>query len=1214
MVHVADRAAAPAGQEAAQQALPLAQGERAQVVPLEPEQVEGEERRAQAAARRPGDLPGPAQHEPLLHPLEVGPPTLVHHHQLAVEDQVARERPERGRDLGERGRGLGAAAVAKPGPAGLVPGQQTEAVVLQLEDPTLAAERPAHGGQHELDVAGAQRPLRGAEASELARERGADPGHDGNLSVLSCAVPGPALARTRVPLGRAFLVLLLTASVARLSASPSGAPARVDSALFQDLRWRMIGPFRGGRVLAVAGVPGEPAHFYFGSVNGGVWETTDAGRTWSPIFDGQPIASIGAIALAPSDPKVIYVGTGEADMRNDIAQGDGVYRSGDGGRTWTKIGLADTQQIGRILVHPRDPNVVLVAALGHPYGPNAERGVFRTTDAGKTWAKVLYKDPDTGAIDLAFRPGEPDVVYAALWQTRRPPWNVYPPSNGPGGGLFKSTDGGRTWRDTAGPGFPAKPGRIGVAVSARRPDRVYAMVDAGKGGLYRSDDGGATWSQTSDDKRIWGRGWYFGGVAVEPRDPDVVYACNTALYRSTDAGRTFVPVKGAPGGDDYHELWIDPDRPERRILGTDQGAVVSLNGGATWSSWYNQPTGQMYHVIADDRFPYHVYGAQQDSGAAEVPSRTSVRDGINMTHFREVTAGGENDYIAPDPRDPDRVFGGRVEKLDLQTGQTRSVDPTLLFRDVQRGDWTLPLVFSRRDPRVLYFARERLFRTEDGGRHWTLISPDLTRDEPGVPPNLDPATAADVAEQGRRGVIYTIAPSPLAARDLWVGTDDGRIWRTRDEGGRWTEVTPKALTAWSKVGLLEASRFDADTAYAAVDRHRLDDSRPYIYRTRDGGATWTAAARGIPDGSFVNAVREDPVRRGLLYAATEKGVYVSFDDGEGWQSLQLNLPVTSVRDIDVHGDDVVIGTHGRAFWILDGVTPLRQIDADVARAGAWLFAPATAFRLRPAGFTGTPLPRDEPMADNPQAGAYIDYLVGGAVTGPLTLTILDGRGELVRRYRSDERPPGPDVSRIRVAPEWEPAPAVPSAAPGMHRFVWPLRYPAPVTLGERGAIPEGVWAPPGRYTVELSVGAERRSQPLVVAPDPRVTATPDDYARQFALARAIEDARGRAAAAVSDADALRKSLSDPASSAREHEVSVLLGPEWGAAPSGTPPAGLLTLRGLAETLGRFAEAVDGADGPPAPDVEKGFADLQPALDASLAAWQTLKTKTLRPGP
>jgi len=1010
-------------------------------------------------------------------------------------------------------------------------------------------------------------------------------------------------------LWRAALVAALCAGGASVPAEPAPAGG-VDPALFQALRWRMIGPFRGGRVLAVGGVPGEPAHFYFGSVNGGVWETTDAGRTWEPVFDGQPIGSVGALAIAPSDPKVIYVGSGEADMRSDIAQGDGVYRSGDGGRTWTGVGLADTQQIGRILVHPRDPSVVLVAALGHPYGPNAERGVFRSTDGGRTWQKTLYKDEDTGAIDLAFQPGDPDVVYAALWQTRRPPWSVYPPSSGPGSGLYKSTDGGRTWKDTGGPGFAAKPGRIGLAVAPSRPSRVYAMVDAAEGGLYRSDDAGATWSRISGDRRIWGRGWYFGGVAVEPRDPDVVYACNTVLYRSTDGGRTFLPVKGAPGGDDYHELWIDPERPERRILGTDQGAVVSLNGGLTWSSWYNQPTGQMYHVITDDQFPYNVYGAQQDSGAAMVPSRTAVRDGINMMHFREITAGGENDYIAPDPRDPAVVFGGRVETLDTRTDQTRPVDPTLLFRDALRSTWTLPLVFSRRDPRVLYFSRERLFRTEDGGRHWTVISPDLTRDDPGVPPNLDAATAADVPATGRRGVIYAIAPSRLAARDIWVGTDDGKIWRTRDEGGQWQDVTPGVLTAWSKVGIIETSHFDAETAYAAVDRHRLDDFRPYVYRTRDGGRTWTLAAAGIPAGSFVNAVREDPVRRGLLYAATEKGVYVSFDDGERWQPLQLNLPVTSVRDIDVHGDDVVIGTHGRAFWILDAVGPLRQIDAEVGRARAWLFAPAPAVRMRPAGFTGTPLPRDEPMAANPADGAFIDYVLAEPAAGPLTLTVLDAQGGLVRRFSSADTPPPADLSKVRVAPEWTETPPVPEATPGMHRFVWSLRYPAPAALGEGGAIPEGIWAAPGRYTVELAVDGFSRSQPLVILPDPRLSFEPEAYARQFALARRIEEAHAQVAAAVTEADRLRNAGARRPVPDIDRELKALLGPQWGETAVAPPPAGLKSLRALADTLERFTAAVDGADGPPTPDAEDGFASLQADVAATLAAWETLKTKAL----
>ncbi len=1002
--------------------------------------------------------------------------------------------------------------------------------------------------------------------------------------------------------------LAITVALAAPAAAEGPGPAHVDPAQFQELRWRLVGPFRGGRVLAVAGVPGEREHFYFGSVNGGVWETTDAGRTWRPIFDGQPVGSIGALAVAPSSPKVLYVGSGEADMRSDIAQGNGAYKSTDGGRTWAHIGLRDTQQIGRILVDPANPDRVFLAALGHPYGPNAERGVFRSTDGGRSWEKVLFKDADTGAIDLAFRPGDPRVVYAALWQTRRPPWSVYPPSNGPGSGLYKSTDGGTTWTALTGHGFPAKPGRIGLAVAPSRPDRVYAMVDATDGGLYRSDDGGASWTRTSDDRRIWGRGWYFGGVAVEPRDPDTVYALNTAMYRSRDGGRTFVPTKGAPGGDDYHEIWIDPEHPERRILGVDQGAVLSLNSGETWSSWYNQPTGQMYHVVTDERFPYWVYGAQQDSGATGVPSRTTTIDGIDMTNFREVTAGGESDMIAPDPTDPEVIYGGRVEKLDLRTQQTQTVDPTFVHRDVDRATWTLPLAFSRRDPRVLYFARERLFRTEDGGRHWTAISPDLSREDPGVPATLDEATAADKPRAGRRhGVIYSIAPSRLADHDLWVGTDDGRVWRTRDEGAHWVDVTPAGLSPWSKVGIIDASHFDPDTAYIAVDRHRLDDSRPYVYRTHDGGQTWAGVATGIPDGAFVNAVREDPVRRGLLYAGTEKGVYVSFDDGDHWQGLQLNLPVTSVRDLDVHGRDVVAATHGRAFWILDDVTPLRQVDAAVAAAPSHLFGPASAVRLRPAGFTGTPLPKDEPMAANPPAGAYIDYVLGAAA-GPVVISILDAQGGVVRRYSSEDRLPGTDLTKVRVAPEWTIPPAAPSTTPGMHRFVWPIRYLAPTALAESDPYANGVWAPPGRYTVELSVGGRRQTQAFTVEADPRVVMTPEAYARQFAVAHRIEAVSARVAAAVTAADAAHKRLAAAGPADLDRQVQALVGPDFGAAPAGPPPAGLTALRVLAGKLTRLLDAVDGADAPPSPDAEAGFAQLEPVVESALSAWQALQAK------
>ncbi|HEX2667052.1 MAG TPA: hypothetical protein VHP13_01650, partial [Gammaproteobacteria bacterium] len=748
---------------------------------------------------------------------------------------------------------------------------------------------------------------------------------------------------------------LRLAALSFLLAALSAQAAAPDPALLGGLKWRLIGPFRGGRVLAVSGVRGDPTHYYFGSVDGGVWETTDTGRTWQPIFDAMPVASIGALAVAPSDPKVIYVGSGEADMRSDIAYGNGMYKSVDGGKTWAHIGLDDSHQIGEILVDPSNANVLFVAVLGHAYGPNTMRGVFRSRDGGQTWIKVLYKDADTGAIDLAFG-ADAKTIYASLWQTRRPPWNVYPASNGPGSGVYKSSDGGDTWVEITGHGMLREGlGRVGLATAPSNPNVLYALADAKDGGLYRSDDGGDHFTLVSSDKRIWTRGWYFGGVGVDPKDPDVVYVSDTAMYKSSDGGKTFQPFLGDPTGDDFHTLWIDPDDGKRMISGVDQGAIISQNGGATWTSWYNQPTGQFYHVATDTRFPYWVYGAQQDSGAAAVPSRTSdATDGINMRQFHEVTAGGESGNIAPDPQDPDVVYGGAVDRLDKRSEQTANVDPTLAYPDIYRSEWTLPLTFSPKDKKALYFGNQHLFRTRDGGKHWDLLSPDLTRKALTVPPSLDKVSAANTATVGeRRGVIYAIAPSRFSASDIWAGTDDGLIWRTRDDGKHWTDVTPEALIPWSKVGILEAGHFSAGTAYAAVDRHRVDDYKPYIYRTHDGGKTWTLVVDGIPDGSFVNAVREDPLKPGLLYAGTELGVYVSFDDGGRWQPLQMNLPVTSVRDLDVHhdqwSDDLVIATHGRAFWVLDGISALRQLDK---LAAVELFKPGTAVRMHLAAFTG----------------------------------------------------------------------------------------------------------------------------------------------------------------------------------------------------------------------------------------------------------------------
>ncbi|HUN25921.1 MAG TPA: hypothetical protein VMU67_06390 [Steroidobacteraceae bacterium] len=998
--------------------------------------------------------------------------------------------------------------------------------------------------------------------------------------------------------------------------------AQVDPAWYQGLGWRLIGPFRGGRVLAVSGIAGDDRHFYFGAVDGGVWATADAGRTWKPIFDSQTVGSIGALAVAPSDPRILYVGSGEADMRSDIAHGNGMYRSADSGGHWSRIGLEDSRQIGRILVDPSDPERVFVAALGHAYGPNAQRGVFRSLDGGRHWRKVLYENADTGAIDLAFKPGDPQTIYAALWQTRRPPWSVYPPSSGPGSGLFISHDGGEHWSRVTGGGFAVHPGRIGIAVAPSAPDRVFALVDstAEEGGLYRSEDGGAHWRHVSSDRRIYERGWYFCELTVDPRNADRVYVMDTIVLRSDDGGSHFIALKGDPTGDDFHQMWIDPTDPDRQILGVDQGTLITLDGGKTWSSWYNQPTAQIYHVSTDNRFPYWVYGAQQDSGAVALPSRTDGGDGITLEQFREITAGGESDMIAPDPDDPGIIYGGRVDKLDTRTHQTRDIDPTLAYPALHyRAAWTLPLAFSQRGKSVLYFANQMLFRTTDGGNHWSPASPDLTRADAGVPGNLDAPTAADDDHLSkRRGVIYTIAPSPLDAGTLWVGTDDGLVWHTHDGGAHWQQVTPRALTPWSKVGGIELSHFVPAIAYLAVDRHRLDDDTPYIYRTVDDGASWTRIDAGIPRDAFVNVVREDPARRGLLYAGTEKGMYVSFDDGTHWQSLELNLPATSVRDIDVHGDDVVIATHGRGFWIMDDVTALRQMST-VRAAGVTLFTPAVTYRVRLQEFTGTPFPKDEPMAQNPPAGALVDYVLPEHVAPPVTLTVLDVEGREIRSFSSTDRSPPPDPAKLAFAPEWvRQSPAL-SSAPGMHRFVWDLHY-APAHAAHARVAPRdaGVWAPPGRYTLVLTVGGRHYRTPLVIAPDPRVEVPTAALGREFALAREVELAWSQASSADADAEKLLDALGKRHASSRAVDeelervraaLSALSGaPLQAPAPNAPEPTPQRSdsLRALSSDLANLESAVDGADADPSPDALAGYGRLSRMLTAALGEWRDLQ--------
>jgi photosystem II stability/assembly factor-like uncharacterized protein len=1003
---------------------------------------------------------------------------------------------------------------------------------------------------------------------------------------------------------RHLRVAVLTASLLPLLVPMAAVHAQstrhVDPALYAAMRWRNIGPFRGGRTVAISGVPGDGRIAYTGAVGGGVWKTVDAGRTWTPVMDSQPVASIGAIAVAPSDPSTVYVGSGEADMRSDIIHGNGMYRSTDAGASWTRIGLDDSRQLGRIFVDPHDPRTLLVAALGHAYGPNDTRGVYRSTDGGTTWTRTLFHDANTGAIDLA-ADASGHEVFASLWQTRRPPWNTYPPSNGPGTGLYKSTDGGVTWTPVTGGGFPsADVGKIGLAVAPSDPNRIYAIVDARDGGLYRSDDGGVTWRIVDKDPRLWARGWYFCHVAVDPKDENRVYVSDTGFYRSTDGGAHFEAIKGSPDGDDFHSLWIDPLDGDHLALASDQGSSISLDRGGYWSSWFNQPTGQFYHVATDDQYPYRVYGAQQDSGAAMILSH-SDHSGIESRDWRPINVGGENGTIAPDPTAPDIVygFGDEVDREDLRTGQIRDISPLVGRAGVWRQTWTEPIVLSPVD-HAIYVSNQVVFRTRDGGAHWDQISPDLTRPNPALPATLDPTTVADSPVKGpQRGVVYALAASPLRAQTIWAGTDDGYVWITRD-GRNWRNVTPPGLTAWSKVGIIEASHFDEGTAYISVDRHRLDDDRPYIYVTRDFGRSWKLATTGIPDGSFVNAIREDPTHRGLLYAGTETGVSVSFDDGDSWQALQLNLPTNSVRDLSVRQGDLVIATHGRAFWILDDLAPLRELAGDDA-GGTRLFAPRDAIRTRPGNDEAEASPPETPLGENPPYGALIDYVVPVGAHGPVTLAIVDANGTTLRTWSSDDKPSVPSPESVPFPAYWITPPALPSAQPGMHRFAWDLHAASAAQRRRRRRGGDGPFVPPGRYTVTLTVAGKTVTRSLVVRRDPRVHATDADLVAQYRLAVEVDGELARVNAAIADADEARKK--PDADVARIDAIAGTPPVDDPRNSVGSPITAFTTLRWYASALGTLEGAIESADTAPTTDEHARWDDLRTAADRALAAWE-----------
>jgi photosystem II stability/assembly factor-like uncharacterized protein len=1023
-------------------------------------------------------------------------------------------------------------------------------------------------------------------------------------------------------------ILALAAVLALVPVTADGAPPPPPDA-FDALHWRMVGPFRGGRTRACAGVPGHSNVFYMAPVDGGVWKTEDAGRTWQSIFDDQPTQSIGSIAIAPSNPNVIYAGSGEGLQRPDLSVGNGVYKSIDAGKTWTHVGLENAQQIPQLAIDPRNPNHVFAAVLGHPYGPSRDRGVYRTLDGGKTWDKVLYKNDNTGASDLAIDPKHPDVIYAGMWEARLGPWEDDNQYQGTAGGLFKSSDGGATWKQLHG-GLPTNMVQVDIAIAPSRPATLYATLStteeshygSGKGnGLFRSDDAGETWhSVTTDDRPLMKIG---GGdlmvPVVDPTNPEILYVASIVAMKSSDGGKTWTWLRGAPGGDDYQNLWINPSDPRTIELVADQGAIITLDGGATWSSWFNQPTAQLYHVAVTADVPYRVCSGQQESGSVCIASRGL--DGSIGERDWHPAAIIEYGYAAPDPRDPDVIFGaGRtaVTRYRWSTHQTQNVTPIVL-RGTSRAERTQPIMFSPVRPDLLYYAANVVFSSTNGGQSWQTISPDLGHPDPGVPPSIGPLGAKDTEKH--RGAIYALAASFKTTRTLWAGTDDGKLWITRNGGAHWTDITPPAVTPWSKVTQLDASRFDDTTVYASVSRMRLDDLAPYLYRTHDSGKTWTAITSGLPAGP-VNAVRADPVRKGLLYASTETGVFVSFDDGDSWQSLQRDLPHTSVRDIVVHGSDLIVATHGRGFWIMDDISALRHVTATMATS---VLPPAPALRLPRSEYPDTPIPPDEPLADNPPAGASIDYYLA-APAKEVTLEIRDAKNQLVRAYASTDPP---DLTRDELAKQLIPAYWVMpehrlGIARGMHRWIWDLRrtrphaihYGYPISAAPHATVrtPEGARVAPGTYTVKLVVDGQVFTTKVAVALDPRTKLSAAVIARQNELETRVAEQLDRVSAAALEArsvlDQVAKLATKDAVLAKQiagakTTIETLLD-----GPKGKHPG--TDIAALAGTSREIADLYAGVQVDAAPTAAQLAAakDLEHEVTTLLASWKAVQTTEL----
>jgi photosystem II stability/assembly factor-like uncharacterized protein len=1001
--------------------------------------------------------------------------------------------------------------------------------------------------------------------------------------------------------------------------------AQENPQLFSDMRWRMIGPHRGGRTVGAVGVPQLPGTFYIGVNNGGVWKTTDYGRTWFPIFDDQPTGSIGDVAVAPDNPDIIYVGTGEGLQRPDLSVGNGMYKSTDAGKTWKHIGLEKVQQIGGIAIDPYNELRVFVAALGHPYGPNEERGVYRTLDGGVTWEKVLYIDENTGAIQVTIDPNNPQVVFADLWAGRQGPWENGA-WNGKESGLFKSTDGGNTWRKITN-GLPTTEqglGRIGFCLASSDPKRMYATVDAGReGGIYRSDDAGESWKRIQTDTRLWGRGNDFAEIKADPRNPDIVYIGNVAAWKSIDGGMNWSAFRGAPGGDDYHRIWIHPDQTGVILLATDQGAIITVNGGETFSSWYNQPTAQFYHVSTDNAFPYNVYGGQQESGSVGIASRGN--DGsISYREWHPVGAE-EYAYVAPDPLDPHIIYGGKISRYDKRTGQTQQIAPEAIRSGKYRFLRTAPVLFNPVDKKTLYYAGNVLFKTINGGRSWEIISPDLSRQQWEIPASVGIYTKEDMKKMPRRGVIYTVAPSYKDARTIWCGTDDGLIHLTQDGGKTWKNVTGPEISSWSKVSLIDAGRFNPQTAYAAVNRIRCDDMRPYIFRTHDGGRTWKKIVRGLPEDP-INAVREDPQVKGLLFAGSEKAVYVSFDDGEHWQSLRLNMPATSIRDLVIKDDDLVVGTHGRSFWILDNITPLRDIAnirATKVKPGQddILYKPQPAYRVRWGMYTDTPIPQEEPMGENPPDGAIIDYYLANKAEN-IRLEILkitsekgEPRNVLVRKYSNKDS--AYQTGNQNFPPYWIRPQKILSAEPGHHRFTWDMRlaplnvppsYPIGAIYHNTAPEPTSPWVMPGMYVARLIVDFKILKEFITIIPDPRVKTSRQELQNQYDLSLTCYNGRKACLEYLAQVRSFRVFLQSQLTSA-ELSVAEKLGPlERQAALLENTTAGSNepSFIRLSNSFATVLSILQDSDEPPTNQVKKTVGELNQTLFLLKNKWEELK--------